>query len=101
MYRLLLLAGCIVSPVFAHGGGLNAEGCHNDRKNGGYHCHAGAAATTVSSSPFLTPLGTGRLRGGSYANCYAARVARAAPIYAGQSGYGAHLDLDNDGVACE
>ena len=23
----------------AHGGGLNSEGCHNDRKRGGYHCH--------------------------------------------------------------
>jgi len=22
-----------------HSGGLNSEGCHNDRKNGGYHCH--------------------------------------------------------------
>lgn len=23
----------------AHGGGLNAEGCHNNRKTGDYHCH--------------------------------------------------------------
>ena len=23
----------------AHPGGLDANGCHNDRKNGGYHCH--------------------------------------------------------------
>lgn len=21
------------------GGGLDAQGCHNDRKAGGYHCH--------------------------------------------------------------
>ena len=25
--------------IFSHGGRLNKEGCHNDRKNGGYHCH--------------------------------------------------------------
>jgi hypothetical protein len=25
----------------AHGGGLDASGCHNDRKRGGYHCHRG------------------------------------------------------------
>ena len=25
--------------VHAHGGGLNAEGCHYNRKTGDYHCH--------------------------------------------------------------
>ena len=25
--------------LFAHGGGLKSEGCHNDRKLGTYHCH--------------------------------------------------------------
>lgn len=25
--------------VLAHGGGLDKNGCHHDRKNGGYHCH--------------------------------------------------------------
>lgn len=24
---------------FAHSGGTNSAGCHNDRKNGTYHCH--------------------------------------------------------------
>ena len=28
--------------VQAHGGGLDAAGCHHDRKNGGYHCHRAA-----------------------------------------------------------
>ena len=36
-----------------------------------------------------------------YKNCAAAREAGAAPIYAGQPGYGYHLDKDKDGVACE
>ncbi|MFW0182859.1 GmrSD restriction endonuclease domain-containing protein [Rothia sp. CCM 9417] len=36
-----------------------------------------------------------------YKNCSAAKAAGAAPIYAGQPGYGSHLDRDGDGVACE
>ncbi|WP_420705634.1 YHYH domain-containing protein [Porphyrobacter sp. AAP60] len=27
------------SSADAHPGGLAAHGCHNDRKNGGRHCH--------------------------------------------------------------
>lgn len=27
------------SATFGHGGGLDENGGHNDRKNGGYHCH--------------------------------------------------------------
>ncbi len=29
----------VADPVVFHGGGLNREGCHNDRKRGTYHCH--------------------------------------------------------------
>jgi hypothetical protein len=36
-----------------------------------------------------------------FANCAAAKAAGAAPIRAGQAGYRAALDRDNDGVACE
>ncbi|MGW1669026.1 excalibur calcium-binding domain-containing protein [Streptomyces sp. NPDC002324] len=36
-----------------------------------------------------------------YENCDAARAAGAAPVYAGDPGYGRHLDRDGDGVACE
>lgn len=41
--------------------------------------------------------------GGStyYRNCDAARAAGAAPVHAGDPGYGSHLDRDGDGVACE
>lgn len=31
----LLVAGA----AFAHGGGLNKEGCHTNHKTGDYHCH--------------------------------------------------------------
>lgn len=35
---------CLPALAFAHGGGLNAEGCHNNRKTGDYHCHGGQGA---------------------------------------------------------
>jgi len=34
----------------AHGGGLDAHGCHHDRKNGGYHCHQGPSAGQAFAS---------------------------------------------------
>lgn len=83
-------------PAAAHPGGLAADGCHNDRKNGGRHCHGAkrqAPVQTLRSSP----------DGGSiyYPNCSAARAAGAAPIRRGDPGYSRKLDRDGDGVACE
>lgn len=44
------------TPVAAHGGGLDANGCHNDRKNGGYHCHrAPTVAPPSQSAPSTQP----------------------------------------------
>ncbi|WP_321163093.1 thermonuclease family protein [Sphingomonas sp. Leaf25] len=37
----------------------------------------------------------------SYRNCAEARRAGAAPLRRGQPGYGAHMDGDGDGIACE
>nr|WP_241215431.1 excalibur calcium-binding domain-containing protein [Sphingomonas sp. ABOLH] len=39
--------------------------------------------------------------GWSYRNCGEARRAGAAPLRRGQPGYGAHMDGDGDGIACE
>ena len=36
---ILFLFSIFTSSVFSHGGGLNSEGCHNNRKTGDYHCH--------------------------------------------------------------
>ena len=89
----------------AHGGGLNAEGCHNDRKNGGYHCHR-SPSTPRPPANDTAPAAASRLDGDRtgrvhYANCSAARAARAAPVRRGDPGYGRHLDRDGDGVGCE
>lgn len=99
---------CIAGNASAHGGGLNAEGCHHDRKRGGYHCHRGGASSSRSD---LIPANdfaparvapARRLRGsGVFANCSEARAAGAAPVRRGDPGYGPHLDRDRDGVGCE
>lgn len=94
---LLLVGWMCISPAEAHPGGLNAEGCHKNRKTGEYHCHRGPAP--APSSRRRSFLGGGG--SGAFPNCAAARAAGAAPIMAGQSGYGPHLDRDGDGIACE
>ncbi|PZU52624.1 MAG: YHYH domain-containing protein [Thauera sp.] len=82
----------------AHPGGLNAEGCHNNRKTRDYHCHRGGPARTSSSATegaAAVPVGT------AFLNCAEARAAGAAPVRAGEPGYGPHLDRDGDGIGCE
>jgi hypothetical protein len=91
---VILFAWPPASPVLAHGGGLNAQGCHNDRKRGDYHCHRGSASGSSTKKSKV---------GGSayYANCAAARAAGAAPVNEGDPGYSRRLDRDGDGVGCE
>lgn len=83
------------NQLYAHGGRTDGTGCHNDRKNGGRHCHNG------SSKP--TPVGplTVKQSESYYSNCDAARAAGVAPLQRSDPGYAAHLDRDNDGIACE
>ncbi|WP_255548286.1 excalibur calcium-binding domain-containing protein [Erythrobacter ani] len=92
-FALCLSSFVLTSSAGAHPGGLAADGCHNDRKNGGRHCHRGPDAGKVVKRP-----ADGKTY---YPNCAAARRAGAAPIYRGQQGYGSHLDRDGDGKACE
>jgi hypothetical protein len=94
-----LLAMSFAAPgALAHPGGLNAEGCHNNRKTGDYHCHGGGASKRAAAprQSFLSAPS-----GGAFRNCTEARAAGAAPVRRGAPGYGPHLDRDNDGVACE
>lgn len=93
--------GTLSVTALAHGGGLNAQGCHNDRKGGtGYHCHRGGASS--GSSPRVLGIMGGSSGGAtSYASCAAARAAGAAPVRRGDPGYSYKLDRDRDGVGCE
>ncbi len=102
---VLILALLIMPrPVFAHSGGLNAEGCHHNRKTGDYHCHRPRPTPALPPTTGFensTRSETAGSRSGAYPNCSAARAAGAAPIRRGQRGYGPHLDRDGDGIACE
>jgi hypothetical protein len=88
--------GVAVAPASGHPGGLNSEGCHNNRKTGGYHCHRGSSASPARA---LRAVSTSSRR--EFANCSQARAAGAAPVRAGDRGYGRHLDRDGDGIGCE
>lgn len=41
---------CIVGAALAHGGRTDGQGCHHDRRNGGYHCHGGGHVQSHSAS---------------------------------------------------
>jgi len=108
--RALVLGALVLTSesVAAHGGGLDANGCHHDRKHGGYHCHRGNAPQTPTPNFAPTSVPRQRLSGDGndstyYANCSVARAAGAAPVRRGDPGYGQHLDRDGDGdgVGCE
>lgn len=95
-----VLAGIAACAAQATPGGLDAAGCHTDRKGGkGYHCHRGpgSARSALSIQPLI---GTGA-EPAFFPNCSAARAAGAAPVKAGQPGYSRRLDRDGDGVGCE
>lgn len=87
----------------AHPGGLNAQGCHTNRKTGDYHCHRAPSSSTTApvQSLYGSSSGSSPSRSSYFANCAAARAAGAAPVRRGDPGYGSHLDRDNDGIGCE
>ncbi|WP_334163727.1 excalibur calcium-binding domain-containing protein [Phenylobacterium sp.] len=98
----LLLVVAAAGQALAHPGGLNAEGCHNNRKTGDYHCHRPSAGAASSGGDRARAKGAlGATRPGAFPNCAAARAAGAAPVRRGEPGYGPHLDRDGDGVGCE
>lgn len=39
IFLVLVLMVFTDKPSYAHSGRTNSEGCHRDRKHGGYHCH--------------------------------------------------------------
>src|SRR2546422_257082 len=50
----LVLAGAVAMPAMAHGGGLNACGCHFNRKTGECHCHRPRACGCECEPPACT-----------------------------------------------
>lgn len=106
---LVLIALTGAGNTWGHGGGLNADGCHTNRKTGDYHCHrhppANSSGQRAVAPARLAPAGAMTSErapaGRMFVNCAEARKAGAAPVRRGDPGYGPHLDRDNDGIGCE
>jgi hypothetical protein len=49
-YLTIILFLFLSSNAFSHGGGLNKQGCHNNRSTGDYHCHRGSNSQSKSSN---------------------------------------------------
>lgn len=84
--RILMLAATALAALlaaqsaFAHGGGLDAQGCHHNRSTGEYHCHrrSGLDTGAMTRKPMIAPAlqqdgcscGSGKIcigpRGGRY-----------------------------------
>ena len=74
--------------------GSSGSSSSSSSSSGSVASGAGSSAPVVEPEP-EAPVST------SYDNCSAARAAGAAPVRAGDPGYGRHLDRDGDGVGCE
>ncbi|WP_084513580.1 YHYH domain-containing protein [Azovibrio restrictus] len=53
---ILVALAALVSPVaLGHPGGIDADGCHTNRKTGEYHCHHSGTAKPNTSKSTETP----------------------------------------------
>ncbi len=101
-YAVTLLFSFVAT---AHPGGLNAEGCHNDRQRGEYHCHGQAAEKVQRPAP-TAPLNLISPQQESTANCGSKRYCKEmvscaeAVHYLYTCGI-TRLDRDRDGIPCE
>jgi len=101
LFAAVLCCAALTPAANGHPGGLNKDGCHNDRKNGGYHCHGTPTPRPAPAQPQPSQPRALTSPSAAFANCSAARAAGAAPVRRGEPGYGPHLDRDNDGIGCE
>lgn len=75
---------------------MSAADLDAQQPSGGIAVGRAPTARRVAAQRVVSSAGTW-----SYRGCNEARAAGAAPLYRGQPGYGAHMDGDNDGIACE
>lgn len=48
-FAVCILTAAVMTAAHGHGGGLNAEGCHTNRRTGDYHCHRGGVSLPLQS----------------------------------------------------
>ena len=51
---ILSLTAIPAEPAISHGGGLNSSGCHNNRKEGRYHCHQNGSQNSTRNSALVS-----------------------------------------------
>lgn len=100
-WTIVFLFFFIPTTGFTHSGGLNSEGCHNNKKTGDYHCHRTKSTQSSNISKSQSAVTSYNGKSAYYANCRMAREAGAAPLKIGDAGYSTFLDRDGDGIACE
>jgi len=73
---LIASAALALAPTaaLAHGGGVDANGCHTNKKTGDYHCHGGTPSTGGGGGGF-----SGGNSGGSRGSMYIAPAPTPAP----------------------
>lgn len=84
----------------AHPGGLNAQGCHNNRKTGDYHCHRKPPSSAVAPEKRVQPKSRARAECGAKRRCDDMDSCAEARHYLTECGIG-RLDGDGDGIPCE
>jgi hypothetical protein len=109
-FMLFVLLSGIALSSWPHGGGLNAQGCHTNRKTGDYHCHRAQAPATPAApvAPTAPAVPTAAADGGAGGamSCGAKRTCgemsgcEEARFYLTQCGV-SRLDGDKDGTPCE
>ena len=72
------VAMLVPSLAWAHGGGLDQYGCHNDTKKGDYHCHEGKLKGKTYKSQDTMLTAHPEVKGGSMSADRAERKAEAA-----------------------
>lgn len=75
------------------------ESAQTDRQSA--WTYSDPAPVETAPQPFMSDGPQTAFGGGAFRNCSHARAEGAAPVRAGDPGYGAHLDRDGDGVGCE
>lgn len=89
------LASSPVTPLAAHPGGTDANGCHAGSKP--YHCHGGkGASSSTRSAPAYGGYSSGDLDCSDFGSWEEAQEA-----YEDDPSDPNGLDADGDGVACE
>lgn len=102
---LILLVFVLVVPVFAsaHSGRTNAEGCHNNRKTGDYHCH-GKKTVAKQETKTSAKISARTVAKADY-NCTDFSTYEEAQSFYERNGGPLidphNLDRDKDGIACE